>query len=188
MIRGHIPARRAGPKKQGLAGATIRLKLAAPTSQSDYLCWANTVMHNPVKGVKRPKVECYEGKTQMLGDVPGARYWRGHQTTRRDGANLSLLLYYVLDLDLTKLRGRTSTINAAGCRTSAYRAGAANCATCRPTRTHCVWWRSTLKPLAVARSWIIPFPCVAGRDGCKRLDARRGLCGAGVQYGSSRDH
>lgn len=69
MIGGHILASRAGPKKQGLAGATIRRKLRTLASQYDYLWWANTVMHNPVKGVKRPKVECYEGKTQMLGHV-----------------------------------------------------------------------------------------------------------------------
>jgi site-specific recombinase XerC len=69
VIRGHILARRADPKKPGLVGATIRRKLTALTSQYDYLCWANTVVHNPVKGVKRPKVECYEDKTQVLGDV-----------------------------------------------------------------------------------------------------------------------
>ena len=28
----------------------------------------NAVTHNPVKGVKRPKVESYEGKTPALGD------------------------------------------------------------------------------------------------------------------------
>jgi hypothetical protein len=28
----------------------------------------HAVTHNPVKGVKRPKVESYEGKTPALGD------------------------------------------------------------------------------------------------------------------------
>jgi integrase/recombinase XerD len=45
------------------------------------------VTHNPVKGVKRPKVESYEGKTPALGDgqaralldVPGVETLKGRQ-------------------------------------------------------------------------------------------------------------
>jgi site-specific recombinase XerC len=32
------------------------------------LCEKNAVTHNPVKGVKRPRVENYQGKTPALGD------------------------------------------------------------------------------------------------------------------------
>jgi integrase/recombinase XerD len=58
------------------------------------------VTHNPVKGVKRPKVESYEGKTPALGDgqaralldAPGAETEKG----KRDRAILSVLLYHGL--------------------------------------------------------------------------------------------
>jgi integrase/recombinase XerD len=64
------------------------------------LCDANAVTHNPVKGVKRPKVESYEGKTPALGDgqaralldAPGSETLKG----RRDRAILSVLLYHGL--------------------------------------------------------------------------------------------
>ena len=66
----------------------------------EHLCDANAVTHNPVKGVKRPKVESYEGKTPALGDgqawalldAPGAETLKG----RRDRAILSVLLYHGL--------------------------------------------------------------------------------------------
>jgi hypothetical protein len=58
------------------------------------------VTHNPVKGVKRPKVESYEGNTPALGDgqaralldAPGAETEKG----KRDRAILSVLLYHGL--------------------------------------------------------------------------------------------
>jgi len=43
-------------------------KLAALSSLFEHLCDANAVTYNPVKGVKRHKVESYEGKTPALGD------------------------------------------------------------------------------------------------------------------------
>jgi integrase/recombinase XerD len=57
-----------------------------------------------VKGVKRPKVESYEGKTPALGDgqawalldAPGAETEKG----KRDRAILSVLLYYGLRREL----------------------------------------------------------------------------------------
>ena len=69
VTRGHVLAWRADLEQHGLAGATIRRKLAALASLFDYLCESNAVTHNPVKGVKRPKVESYEGKTPALGDA-----------------------------------------------------------------------------------------------------------------------
>ena len=69
VTRGHILAWRAELEKHNLAGTTIRRKLAALASLYDYLCEANAVTHNPVRGVKRPKVETNEGKTPALGDA-----------------------------------------------------------------------------------------------------------------------
>ena len=53
---------------RALSGRTVRHRLAALSSLFEYLCERNAVTHNPVKGVKRPKVESYEGKTPALGD------------------------------------------------------------------------------------------------------------------------
>lgn len=100
VTRGHVLAWRADLERQRLAGATIRRKLAALASMFDYLCNANAVSHNPVKGVRRPKVETYEGKTPALGDVqvralleaPAADTLKG----KRDRAILSLLLFHGL--------------------------------------------------------------------------------------------
>jgi len=47
---------------------TIRHRLTALSSLFEYLCERNTVTHNLVKGVKRPAVESYEGKTPALGN------------------------------------------------------------------------------------------------------------------------
>jgi integrase/recombinase XerD len=38
-----------------VADSTIRRKLSAVSSLFEYLCERNAVVHNPVKGVKRPK-------------------------------------------------------------------------------------------------------------------------------------
>ena len=48
--------------------STICRNLAALSSLFEYLCERNAVETNPVKGVKRPKVETYEGKTPAIGD------------------------------------------------------------------------------------------------------------------------
>jgi site-specific recombinase XerD len=73
---------------------TIRRKLAALSSLFEHFCDANAVTHNPVKGVKRPKVESYEGKTPALGDgqaralldAPGAETEKGMRTSRPPGS------------------------------------------------------------------------------------------------------
>ena len=46
---------------------TVRHRLAALSSLFEHLCESNAITHNPVKGVKRPAVEGYEGKTPALG-------------------------------------------------------------------------------------------------------------------------
>jgi integrase/recombinase XerD len=108
VTRSHILAWRAELEKQGLAGASIRRKLAALASLYDYLCECNAVTHNPVRGVKRPKAETSEGKTPALGDAqaralldaPPSDTLKG----KRDRAILSVLLYHALRREeLTKL-------------------------------------------------------------------------------------
>jgi integrase/recombinase XerD len=108
VTRSHILAWRADLEKNNLAGSTIRRKLAALASLYDYLCEVNAVTHNPVRGVKRPKVENNEGKTPALGDAqaralldaPPADTLKG----KRDRAILSVLLYHALRREeLTKL-------------------------------------------------------------------------------------
>lgn len=108
VARGHVLAWRAELELRGLSGATIRRKLAALGSLFDYLCNCNAVTHNPVQGVKRPKVDSYEGKTPALGDAqvrlllaaPPSDTLKG----KRDRAILSVLLYHALRREeLTKL-------------------------------------------------------------------------------------
>jgi len=68
ITRAHIIARRDDPKYWELSGATIRHRLAVLSSLFEYLRDKNTVAHNPVKGIKRPPVEGYEGKTVAIGN------------------------------------------------------------------------------------------------------------------------
>jgi len=51
VARGHVLAWRAELEKQGLAGSSIRRKLAALTSLYECLFDSSAVTHNPVKGV-----------------------------------------------------------------------------------------------------------------------------------------
>lgn len=100
VTRAHLLAWRRDLETRALAGATIRRKLAALSSLFEYLCEANAVTSNPVKGVKRPKMESLEGKTPAIGDhqaralldAPDAGTLRG----QRDRAILSTLLYHGL--------------------------------------------------------------------------------------------
>ena len=108
VTRAHILAWRAELEKQALAGASIRRKLAALASLYDYLCECNAVLHNPVRGVKRPTVETLEGKTPALGDAQARRLLDAPPSDtlkgKRDRAILSVLLYHALRREeLTKL-------------------------------------------------------------------------------------
>jgi site-specific recombinase XerD len=64
------------------------------------LCEKNAVTHNPVKGVKRPRVENYQGKTPALGDHQARGLLDApHDETlkgKRDRAVLATLLYHAL--------------------------------------------------------------------------------------------
>jgi site-specific recombinase XerD len=111
IARAHVLAWRADLEKQALAGASIRRKLAALASLFDFLCDANAVTHNPVRGVKRPRVESVEGKTPALSNeqarallnAPPGDTLKG----LRDRAILSVLLHHGLRREeLVKLRVR----------------------------------------------------------------------------------
>ena len=108
VTRAHILAWRTELGQQNLAAASIRRKLAALASLYDCLCECNAVMHNPVRGVKRPKAETGEGRTpapgdaqaRVLLDAPPSGTLKG----KRDRAILSVLPYHALRREaLTKL-------------------------------------------------------------------------------------
>jgi integrase/recombinase XerD len=100
VTRAHVIAWRDDLVKRELGGSTVRHRLAALSSIFEYLCERNAVTHNPVKGVKRPRVESGEGKTPAIGDHQ-ARELLGAPAAdtlkaKRDRAILSTLLYHAL--------------------------------------------------------------------------------------------
>ena len=103
VTRAHIIAWRDDLLSRTLSSMSIRHRLAAISSLFEYLCEKNTVTHNPVKGVKRPAVESYEGKTPAIGDhqarelldAPDGSSLKG----KRDRAILATLLYHALRRD-----------------------------------------------------------------------------------------
>lgn len=100
VTRAQVIAWRDELVQRELSGMTVRHRLAALSSLFEYLCEKNAVTHNPVKGVKRPPVESYEGKTPALGDhqarqlldAPEGDTLKG----KRDRAILATLLYHAL--------------------------------------------------------------------------------------------
>jgi integrase/recombinase XerD len=100
VTRAHVLAWRRDLEHRTLAGATIRRKLAALSSLFDYLCEANAVVSNPVKGVKRPTMASAEGKTPAIGDHQARSLLNAPDATtlqgQRDRAILSTLLYHGL--------------------------------------------------------------------------------------------
>ena len=98
--RAHVIAYRDELARRGLLGATIRRKLSALSSLYEYLCNRNAVALNPVKGVARPKVDSYEGKTPALSDAQVRallRAPRGNSLKAiRDRAILAVLFYHAL--------------------------------------------------------------------------------------------
>ena len=114
VTRSHMIAWRKDLEARNLSGATIRAKLSALSSLFEYLCESNAVTHNPVKGVKRPKLESYEGKTPALADhqarallsAPPEYTLKG----KRDRAILSVLLFHALRREeLCKLKVKDIT-------------------------------------------------------------------------------
>ena len=100
VTRAHLIAWRKDLEGRAVAGSTIRRKLSAVSSLFEYLCERNAVVHNPVKGVKRPKANNNEGLTpalsdeqaRLLLDAPAADTLKG----ARDRAILATLLYHGL--------------------------------------------------------------------------------------------
>src|SRR6266478_2968051 len=101
VTRAHLIAWRKDLERRGSEGSTIRRKLSAVSSLFAYLCERNAVVHNPVQGVKRPKVtNANEGLTpalsdeqaRLLLDAPPANTLKG----LRDRALLATLLYHGL--------------------------------------------------------------------------------------------
>jgi integrase/recombinase XerD len=103
ITRAHVIAYRDELLRRQLQGATIRRKLAALSSLFQYLCERNAVSVNPVKGVARPKVDSYVGKTPALSDAQARRLLEAPEAqtlkAKRDRAILSILLYHALRRD-----------------------------------------------------------------------------------------
>lgn len=100
VTRAHFLAWRKDLERRKLAGSTMRRKLSALSSLFEYLSNGNAVTHNPVKGVRRPQVESYEGKTPALGDSQARHLLKlpagDELKDRRDRALLSLVLHHGL--------------------------------------------------------------------------------------------
>jgi len=100
VTRSHVIAWRDDLVGRALSGMTIRHRLAALSSLFEHLCESNAVTHNPVKGVKRPPVESYEGKTPALGDHQARALLEAPDgislNGKRDRAILATLLYHAL--------------------------------------------------------------------------------------------
>lgn len=100
ITRAHVLAWRSSLEGRALSSATIRRKLAALSSLFDFMCDRNAASGNPVRGVRRPRVDSIEGKTPALAneeartllDAPSAESLKG----RRDRALLAVLLFHGL--------------------------------------------------------------------------------------------
>jgi site-specific recombinase XerD len=73
VTRAHVIAWRKELERKALAPATVRRKLSALSDHFDHLCESNSITHNPVKGVARPKEGANEGKTPALSDAQAKR-------------------------------------------------------------------------------------------------------------------
>lgn len=117
--RAHVLAWRRTLEARGLSSSTVRRKLAALASLFEFLCDRNAIEQNPVKGVRRPKVESYEGKTPALGDKQARELLDAPcpDTLKglRDRAILSVLLFHALRREeLTKLRVKDFNLMRSG--------------------------------------------------------------------------
>lgn len=119
VTRAHVIAYRKRLEAAGNAPATIRAKHSALSSLFDYLCEKNSIAHNPVKGVKRPKANNNEGKTPAISDVQARRLLSSPPSDtlkgKRDRAMLATFLYQMLrrqelcDLTVGDLHQRRGT-------------------------------------------------------------------------------
>src|SRR5271156_10692 len=103
--RAHVIAWRKDLDRRQFAAGSVRRKLSALSSLYEYLTDQNAVSTNPVKGVKRPKVDTYEGKTPAIADkearqlmnLPHDKSLKG----LRDRAMLATLLYQMTKFKTT---------------------------------------------------------------------------------------
>jgi integrase/recombinase XerD len=119
ITRAHVLAWRKVLESRELAPATIRRKMAALASLYSFLTDKNAVEQNPVKGVRRPKVDTYEGKTPALGDHEARALLEAPDTSTikglRDRAILSVMLFHALRREeVTKLRVKDWNLNRQG--------------------------------------------------------------------------
>jgi integrase/recombinase XerD len=119
VTRAHVIAWRDELQRGDLGATSIRHRLSALASLFGYLCEKNAVSHNPVKGVKRPRVESYEGKTPALGDHQARKLLAAPDPTTlkglRDRAMLATLLYHALRREeICKLRVKDSRLERRG--------------------------------------------------------------------------
>jgi len=100
VARAHVIAWREHLENKKDAPATVRRKLAALSSLFAYLSEHNAVLHNPVDGVKRPKVSRGEGATPALSDEQARALLNApvgdSLKAKRDRAILATLLYHGL--------------------------------------------------------------------------------------------
>lgn len=100
VTRSHVIAWRDDLVARGRDGSTIRHRLSAVSSLFQYLCEKNAVTHNPVKGVRRPKVDTTEGKTPAIADHQARDLLvapdKDTLKAKRDRAILSVLLFHAL--------------------------------------------------------------------------------------------
>lgn len=100
ITRAHVIAFRDDLQRRGLQGPTVRRKLAAISSLFEFLCNKHAIATNPVKGVARPKVDSYEGKTPAISDAQVRRLLASPEGSSlkatRDRAILSVLFYHAL--------------------------------------------------------------------------------------------
>ena len=100
VTRAHVLFWRKDLESRKLAKASIRRKLSALSSLFDYLCECHAVTHNPVDGVKRPKVGSQEGLTPALNAAQARVLLEAPDPTtlkgQRDRAMLATFLYHGL--------------------------------------------------------------------------------------------
>ena len=119
MTRAHVIAWRDDLVRRELGGSTVRHRLAALSSLFEYLCERNAVTHNPVKGVRRPRVEGGEGKTPAIGDYQARTLLQAPDAdslkAKRDRAIFSTLLFHALRREeLCKLKVRDANHSGRG--------------------------------------------------------------------------
>lgn len=111
VTRAHVIAWRKVLEQQGCAPTTIQRKLAALSSLFSHLAEQNSVLHNPVDGVKRPKSNRQEGTTPALSDEQARALLTAPQgdslKAKRDRAILATLAYHGMRREeLCKLKVR----------------------------------------------------------------------------------